>query len=85
MRDLHYDRRVFRGVDGPMAWEWLLGVVDYHRSGLLLSCDDWGTAINEAEFCELLKKTVVLTIYDNHENVDVLRGFAMCGSVCLCL
>jgi len=38
----------------------------------LLSCGDWGTAVNEVEFYELLKRTAILTIYGNHENMDVL-------------
>ena len=70
--DLHYERRVFRGVDESRAWEWLLLIVDYHKPDLLLSCGDWGTAVNEAEFYELLRRTLVLTIYGNHENMDVL-------------
>jgi len=70
--DLHYDRRVFRGVDESRAWEWLLSIVDYHKPDLLLSCGDWGTAISFDEFYELLKKTIVLTIYGNHENMNVL-------------
>ena len=24
--DLHYDKRVFRGVDESRAWEWLLSI-----------------------------------------------------------
>ena len=70
--DLHYNKRIFRGVDESRAWSWLIEVVDYHRPDYLLSCGDWDSAINEAEFYELLKKTIVLTIYGNHENMDVL-------------
>ncbi|MCD6340802.1 MAG: metallophosphoesterase family protein [Desulfurococcales archaeon] len=70
--DLHYDRRVFHGVDRSKAWGWLLSIVDYHKPNLLLSCDDWGTAISFEEFYVLLKKAIVLTIYGNHENMDVL-------------
>ena len=70
--DLHYERRVFRGVDESKAWGWLLSIVDYQRPDLLLSCGDWGSAINEEEFYELLRRVIVLTIYGNHENMDVL-------------
>ncbi len=70
--DLHYEKRIFRGVDESRAWEWLLGLVDYHKPDLLLSCGDWGAAINVNEFYELLKKVTVLTIYGNHENMEVL-------------
>ena len=70
--DLHYEKRVFKGVDESRAWDWLLSIVDYHKPNLLLSCGDWGASISEAEFYELLKKTIVLTIYGNHENMDVL-------------
>jgi len=70
--DLHYNKRVFKGVDESRAWEWLLSIVDYHKPDLLLSCGDWGAGVSEAEFYELLKKTIVLTIYGNHENMDVL-------------
>lgn len=70
--DLHYDKHVFEGVDESRAWEWLLLIVDYHKPDLLLSCGDWGAAINFEEFYELLRKTIVLSIYGNHENMDVL-------------
>jgi len=70
--DLHYNKRVFHGIDESGAWEWLLDIVDYHRPDLLLSCGDWGPAINPEEFYELLKRTIVLTIYGNHENMDAL-------------
>lgn len=70
--DLHYDKRVYKGVDESRAWFWLMNIVDYHKPDLLLSCGDWGAGVNLEEFYELLKKTVVLTIYGNHENMDVL-------------
>ena len=70
--DLHYNRRVFHGIDESRAWSWLVEVVDYHKPDLLLSCGDWGVAINGREFYELLKKVIVLTIYGNHENMEVL-------------
>jgi len=63
---------VFRGVDESRAWEWLLSIVDYHKPDYLLSCGDWGSAINEEEFYELLRRVIVLTIYGNHEDMDVL-------------
>jgi predicted phosphodiesterase len=25
--DLHYDKRVFHGIDESKAWKWLLGIV----------------------------------------------------------
>ncbi len=71
--DLHYDRRVYEGVDESRAWEWLLGVVDYHRPGLLVSLGDWGEAVNEEEFYGLLRRVRVWSIYGNHENMEVLR------------
>ncbi len=70
--NLHYEKRVYRGFDENLAWGWLLGVVDYHGPDYLLGCGDRGTAVNEAEFYRLLEKTIVLTIYGNHENTDVL-------------
>jgi len=72
--DLHYDKRIFKGVDESKAWSWLVEVVDYHKPDLLLSCGDWGSAISSEEFYELLRKTVVLTIYGNHENLEVLKS-----------
>jgi Icc-related predicted phosphoesterase len=70
--DLHYDRRIYRGFDEGRAWEWLLSIVDYHSPEYLLSCGDWGGAVNESEFYMLLRKAIVLTIYGNHEKTDVL-------------
>lgn len=70
--DLHFDKRVIHGIDESKVWSWLLGIVDYHKPDLLLSCGDWGTAINYEGFYDLLKRTIVLSIYGNHENLDVL-------------
>ena len=72
--DLHYDKRIFHGIDESKAWEWLLSIVDYHRPDLLLSCGDWGHDINREEFYELLKRTLVFSIYGDHENVNVLKS-----------
>ena len=71
--DLHYDKRIFHGIDESKAWEWLLSIVNYHRPDLLISLGDWGEAINPGEFYELLKRVRVWSIFGNHENLDVLR------------
>ncbi len=72
--DLHYEKRTFRGMDKSKAWSWLMSIVDYHKPDLLLSCGDWGSAVTLVEFCTILEKTVVLTIYGNHENMPVLES-----------
>ena len=72
--DLHYEKRVFRGIDESKTWSWLMEVIDYHRPDLLLSCGDWGSMINPEEFYKLLRKTIVLSIYGNHENLELLRA-----------
>lgn len=72
--DLHYDRRFYRGFDESRAWSWLNSIVDHHRPDLILSCGDWGSAINHREFFSLLRRTIVLSIYGNHENMDVLSS-----------
>ncbi|RLG77717.1 MAG: hypothetical protein DRO12_01545 [Thermoprotei archaeon] len=71
--DLHYDKRIFHGIDESKAWRWLLDIVDYHKPSLLISLGDWGEAINEVEFYELLRRVRVWSIYGNHENLEVLR------------
>jgi len=71
--DLHYERRVFRGVDESRAWGWLLSIIEHHKPDLLISLGDWGEGINEVEFYELLKRVRVWSIYGNHENLEVLR------------
>ena len=50
-----------------------MGIVDYHKPDLLISLGDWGEAVNEEEFFELLRKVRVWSIYGNHENMEVLR------------
>jgi len=70
--DLHYDKRVFHGIDESRAWGWLLTIVDYHRPDLLVSLGDWGEDVSEAEFYELLRRVRVWSIYGNHENMGVL-------------
>ena len=44
--DLHYDKRIYRGVYESKAWEWLLNIVNYHKPNLLISLGDWGEAVN---------------------------------------
>ncbi|RLG77592.1 MAG: metallophosphoesterase, partial [Thermoprotei archaeon] len=70
--DLHYNKRIFRGIDESRAWSWLLDIISYHEPDLLLSCGDWGEAIDEAKFYELLRTTIILSIYGNHENMNIL-------------
>ena len=72
--DLHYDHKICKSVDESKAWSWLMSIVDHHKPDLLLSCGDWGTAITHEKFYDLLGKCVVLTIYGNHENVNVLKS-----------
>lgn len=71
--DLHYEYKIRKGVDESLAWNWLLGIVKRHRPVALLSCGDWGEAVNVSEFDELLEETEVYTIYGNHEDLSVLR------------
>jgi len=70
--DLHYDARIYRGIDQSKAWMWLLDVVDYHRPDLLISLGDWGEAVNESDFGELLRRVRVWSIYGNHDVLGVL-------------
>jgi len=44
--DLHYEYKIHKGIDESKAWDWLLPIIDYHKPDLLLSGDDWGSAIN---------------------------------------
>ena len=71
--DLHYEHKVHKSIDESKAWSWLMSILDYHEPSLLISLGDWGEAINEVEFYELLKKVRVWSIYGNHENLEVLR------------
>jgi len=71
--DLHYGMRIFHGIDESRAWEWLSGIIDYHKPDLLISLGDWGEAINPEEFYGLLQRVRVWSIYGNHENLHVLE------------
>ncbi len=73
--DVHYEFKVYRGVDESVAWRWLLEVVDRHAPDLLVSAGDWGEALGPRELEELLDRVVVLTIYGNHDPVDLLRDY----------
>ena len=73
--DLHYDLRVFHGIDESVAFDWLLVVVDYVRPDVLLSAGDWGYALTPEKLSELGRRVRrILTIYGNHENLEVLAG-----------
>ena len=50
-----------------------MNIVDYHKPDLLLSCGDWGEAVNLREVYGLLRRVRVWSIYGNHENLGVLR------------
>ena len=76
-RVLHEDNALFkysygcdvrRGVVSLQA-----SIVDYHRPDMLISLGDWGEAVNEEEFYELLKKVRVWSIYGNHDNLEVIK------------
>ena len=71
--DLHYEKKIFAGVDESRAWEWLLFLVDYHRPDLLIGLGDWGEAVNEVEFYDLLRRVRVWALYGNHDRMDVLE------------
>lgn len=68
--DLHYEKRVFKGVDKSKAWGWLLSVVDYRRPDYVLSYGDRVTGVSLDELYELLERTVVMSIHGNHENAE---------------
>jgi len=68
--DLHYEKK---GVEVE-AWQWLLSIVNRHKPDILLSAGDWGTAVSIEEFEELLEKTLVYSIYGNHDNLKVLSA-----------
>ncbi|MCE4611860.1 MAG: metallophosphoesterase family protein [Desulfurococcales archaeon] len=72
--DVHYEFKVYRGVDESVAWGWLLRIVDSHKPDLLVSAGDWGEALNPRDLEDLLERTVVLTIYGNHDPLEVLAG-----------
>jgi len=71
--DLHYNRRIFHGIDESRAWSWLLSVVDFHRPDLLISLGDWGEGVSETEFYGLLRRTHTWSLYGNHDNLEILR------------
>jgi len=48
-------------------------LLDILRVEEVQSCRKRGSAINPEEFYELLGKTIVLSIYGNHENPEVLK------------
>jgi predicted phosphodiesterase len=70
--DLHYDRRFYHGVNESRAWQWLLSIVDFHKPDLLIGLGDWGGAVNEGKFYELLRRVRTWAIYGNHDKLDVL-------------
>ena len=72
--DLHYELGFHHDVDESRAWSWLLKMVRFQKPEVLLSCGDWGSAVNPKEFYELLKNVVVLTVFGNHENMSVLTS-----------
>ncbi len=73
--DVHYEFKVFRGVNESVAFKWLLGVVERHRPDVLVSAGDWGEGLGARELDELLERTVVLTIYGNHDPVWLLKRY----------
>ncbi|MFA4640224.1 metallophosphoesterase family protein [Pyrococcus kukulkanii] len=71
--DLHYTHETFHGIYQGLAWSWLLDIVYRTKPDLILSAGDWDKGISREEFEELLREVPVLSIYGNHENMEVLK------------
>jgi len=71
--DVHYSERPFRGQDQSKVFEWLYEIVKKEKPGLLLSAGDFGPDVTSDLFDPVLESVHLLTIYGNHDNVELIQ------------
>jgi len=72
--DLHYSTRGFRGGDESRVFEALCRAVEAEKPGLVLSAGDFGEEATGEMFRPISKQSYFLTIYGNHDNVDLVKS-----------
>ena len=72
--DLHYSTRPFRGRDESRVFEALCRAVEAEKPDLVLSAGDFGEEATEEMFRPISKQSYFLTIYGNHDNVDLIKS-----------
>jgi len=81
--DIHYGRKPFHGQDQSKAFEWLYDIIDKEKPDLLLSAGDFGDEASLELFCPILESTYLLTIYGNHDDVELIQTLRnRDGSLC---
>jgi predicted phosphodiesterase len=71
--DLHFEHRIFHGVEEGGALEWLLKTSEKHKPSTVIMLGDSGYGFLEEDWNALTEKVHVKAIYGNHEYVDVLK------------
>lgn len=72
--DLHYSSKPFYGQDQSSVFEWLYNVVEMEKPNLLVSSGDFGEEATLEMFQPPLKQTSILTIYGNHDNLQLIQN-----------
>jgi Icc-related predicted phosphoesterase len=82
--DIHYNKKSFHGQDQSKAFDWLYRIVEKEKPDLLLSAGDFGGDSNPELFLPIVRSTYLLTIYGNHDNVELIQTLRnRDGSLCL--
>ena len=82
--DVHYSKKPFRGKDQSQVFDWLYGTVKKQKPNLLLSAGDFGEESISELFAPILERVYVLTIFGNHDDIEMMRTLRNNdGSPCL--
>jgi len=72
--DLHYSGGTFHGLDESRSFDWLYEVIERERPELTLSTGDFGVEADFDHFKPVLEKEYLLTIYGNHDNIELIKN-----------
>ena len=70
--DLHYGRKPFHGMDQSNVFSSLYEIIDEEKPDLLLSAGDFGAEATLEMFQPITKACHFLTIYGNHDNIELI-------------
>lgn len=72
--DLHYGGKPFHGMNQSKVFSSLYKIIDEEKPDLLLSAGDFGDEATLEMFRPITKACHFLTIYGNHDNVELIRA-----------
>jgi predicted phosphodiesterase len=72
--DLHYSTKIFHGRNESKVFNWLYNIIEKEKPDLLLCAGDFGKEVTLEMFQPIINQTYLLTIYGNHENIELIKN-----------